>query len=50
VIGFTPQQINRMTFWEFAVCVDGYNRANGGKPETTYPTDAEFESALMRLH
>lgn len=29
-MGFTPQQVDEMSAWEFQACVRGYNRANGG--------------------
>jgi len=49
-MGFTPQQVNAMTFYEFACCAAGYSRANGGERPNTYPTDEEFEDAVARLH
>jgi hypothetical protein len=41
-----------MTPWEFSAALDGWARANGAgeKHERTYPTDEEFEDAIMRLH
>lgn len=30
-----PEQVDRMSFWQLAACVDGHNRINGagdGKP------------------
>lgn len=32
-MGFTPEQVDRMSAWEFAACCKGYNRANGVKEE-----------------
>lgn len=29
-MGFTPEQVDRMTVWEFSSCLAGYNRAHGG--------------------
>lgn len=50
-MGMAPDQVDRMTFWQFAACVAGWNRSHGaGQAESTYPTDREFEDALMRLH
>jgi hypothetical protein len=34
-----------MSPWEFAACVEGYNKAHGeNKP--AYPTDEEYEEAM----
>lgn len=33
-MGFTPEQVDRMTPWEFSACLDGWKRANGGKAES----------------
>lgn len=49
-MGFTPQQVDRMTFAQFACAASGWSRAHGGKAETTYPSDEEFEDAIARLH
>jgi len=38
-----------MSLWEFAACVDGYSRANGGGSSLQPPTDEEFE-AMKRAH
>jgi hypothetical protein len=35
-----------MTLWEFAACVDGYNRANGGDEEVEPMTAQEFDEAV----
>jgi len=37
-----------MTLWEWQCVVKGWNAANGGKTEKTYPTDSEFEAAVAR--
>jgi len=29
-MGFSPEQIGRMSVWEFLACRDGWNRAHGG--------------------
>lgn len=31
-MGFDPDQVGRMSPWQFMACVDGYARANGWKP------------------
>jgi hypothetical protein len=30
-MGFTPQQVNDMSMWQFMAAFDGYARANGAK-------------------
>jgi hypothetical protein len=30
-MGFTPAQVERMTLWEFATCVDGFVEFHTGK-------------------
>ena len=49
-MGFTPQQVQRMSLWEFACCVGGYVEAHGGEPELSFPTDDEFAEALRSIH
>jgi len=48
VIGFTPEQVNAMTFWELQCAVKGWMKANGATPKTMAPSDEEFEAAIMR--
>lgn len=49
VMGFAPSQIGAMSLWEYAACVDGFNRAHGGKQRPPPPSDEEFE-AMKRAH
>lgn len=45
-MGFMPSQVDQMSMWEYAVCVQGVNRANSdGKPKP--PTDEEFDAAIV---
>ena len=30
-MGFTPQQVDAMTFWELSACLNGYGIAHGVK-------------------
>lgn len=46
-MGFTPEQVGRMSVYQFAACVDGYNAANSDAVDA--PTDEEFEAA-KRAH
>lgn len=49
-MGFAPREVDRMSFWQFSCAAAGWNKAHGGKAETTYPSDEEFEDAIARLH
>lgn len=48
-MGFTPRQIDEMSIWEISQCIDGYNLANGGEPETEAPSFDEHLARVMRL-
>jgi len=41
---YTPEQVGRMSLYQFAACVDGLNAANSS-PEIKAPTDEEFAAA-----
>lgn len=43
-MGFTPQQVGAMSFYQYAACVDGINKAYGGSAVEA-PTDDEFLAA-----
>lgn len=34
VMGFSPQQVDQMTLWQFFAAIDGYVKANGGGQDT----------------
>lgn len=42
-MGFTPQDVGRMSLYQFAACVDGVNRAHSDQIEP--PTPDEFQAA-----
>jgi hypothetical protein len=46
-MGFTPQQVDACSFWQFAACIEGFNKANS-PAETTAPSNAEFDDMLAR--
>lgn len=50
MIGFTPAEVNDMSFWEFGCAVAGYAEAHGAEPQITYPSDEEFAQALLRVN
>lgn len=41
-MGFTPQQVGAMSWWQFLACADGYALKNGGKPKLEPPSDEKF--------
>lgn len=45
-MGFAPDHVDRMTFWQLSACIDGFNKANGAKEAIPAPTDAEFDALL----
>lgn len=34
-MGYAPEQVGRMTPWQFMACLDGYGKANGWKQNTS---------------
>ena len=45
-IGFSPDQVDRCTFWQFRTCVEGFNRANGAEEKLEAPADDVFDALL----
>jgi hypothetical protein len=48
VMGFAPQQVDAMTLWQFASCIDGWNDAHG-EDVVEAPSDDEYEDIIARL-
>ncbi len=49
-MGWTPQQVDGASLWQFAAAVDGWNVANGGQPVMPPPpTEAEYYDLVERL-
>lgn len=40
-MGFTPEQVDRMSAWEFAACSAGYAKAHGGGKDHGEPADID---------
>lgn len=38
-----------MSLWQFAACLDGYNRAHGGEDKVEPPTPEEYYDMVSRL-
>ena len=47
-MGFTPQQVGKMTLWQFNCCVEGYLKANSPEEKPEAPSDQEFDAMLKR--
>lgn len=45
----TPAEVGACSLYQFAACVDGWNKAQSGEDELAAPTQAEFEEA-KRAH
>ena len=41
MIGWTPQQVDHMSLWQFTAAAEGYREAHGGKGAPTRLSDAE---------
>lgn len=48
-MGFSPRDIDLWTWWEYRVCVSGWNKAHGGEQAMTPPTPDEHD-ALVAKH
>jgi hypothetical protein len=35
-----------LSLWQFAACVDGWNKAHGGEPEPEPPSDDDFNAMI----
>lgn len=42
-MGFTPQEVERMSLWQYSAALSGYARSQpGASDKTEAPTDEEF--------
>ena len=41
-----PADVDACSIWQFAACVDGWNRVHGSEPKPEAPSDAEFDAML----
>lgn len=48
-MGFTPRQVDELSLWELAACIDGFNAANGVEEMPEAPSPSEFYEMLDRL-
>ncbi len=47
-MGFTPRDVDGMSLWELAMCVDGFNRSRGAEEIPTPMSNDEFENMIER--
>lgn len=45
-MGYSIDDVNRMTIWEYSCTQQGWANAHGIKEKVLPPTDAEFEFAV----
>jgi hypothetical protein len=45
-MGFSPQQVDLMTLWEFNACADAFAKSKG--VETARPADGDISDARLR--
>ena len=48
-MGFAPDQVDRMSLWQFVACVDGWKTANGVEDKPAAPSADEFHDMVNRL-
>lgn len=47
-MGLSPEQVDRLSLWQFAAAVEGYARAHGGETGPDAPSDSEYWEAVSR--
>ncbi len=48
-MGFTPREVDAMSFPEFDACLTAFNRFHGGKKGASSISDADFEEGESLL-
>lgn len=48
-MGFTPRQVDDMSLWEMAACVEGYTKANGGEVKPAAPSVEEHLALVEKV-
>jgi hypothetical protein len=41
-----PDAVDRCSLWQFAACVDGWNKVHGAEPKPEAMSDAEFDAMV----
>lgn len=47
-MGFTPEQVDRMSLWQFLACLDGFRASRGERPRAA-PGEGFDEHELRAL-
>lgn len=50
MIGWTPQQVDAMSLWEFTAAVSGWIKANAPEEKPEAPSDAEFDAMVINSY
>ncbi|MBD0416503.1 hypothetical protein [Oryzicola mucosus] len=48
-MGYTPDQIDRMSLWEFSACQSAWMKANGPEQEPEAPSLAEHQAMVNKM-
>ncbi len=48
-MGFAPDQVDRMSLWQFMACLDGWKAAHGVEEKPAPPSADEFHDMVSRL-
>lgn len=48
-LGWTPRQVDQLTFWELHVAVEGWRRAQGVEEDVDPPSPEEHDALAERF-
>jgi hypothetical protein len=48
-MGFAPEQVDRMSLWQFMACLDAWKAAHGVEDKPEAPTAEEYYDMVRRL-
>lgn len=43
----SPEQVDKMSLWQYLAALDGWNRANGSNEKPGPPSDDDFDRVLL---
>lgn len=46
---FSPAQVDDMSLWQFAACVNGWAKANGAETPAKPPSNEEHDALLAKF-
>ncbi|MDB5458154.1 MAG: hypothetical protein JWP92_3739 [Caulobacter sp.] len=47
-MGMDPERVDRLSLWQFGVCLKAHNRANGVAAKAKPPSAAQHRERVMR--